>query len=161
MSVGSSEIVVEENSVKDLLSRFKKKESSSPSSAPLVPNLIDTSHVPLVPTVTASAPTITATAASEAAPVQIQLPPSESSVDVPLSSSISTLLDAPPPPSQTNPTIASLKHPSQTSVASSSVTSFASDITNTDLETDTDKGNSFYKAILKKNSGKPNAKRKT
>jgi hypothetical protein len=59
-----------------------------------------------------------------------------------------------PTPSQTNPTIASLKHPSQTSVASSSVTSLASDITNeltNDTDTDKDTIKSEIDGIEQKN----------
>ena len=56
------------------------------------------------------------------------------------------------PKSQSVPSVAQLRQGSMTSVVSSSVTSLASSVTN-DIETDTDKGTSFAKTILRK-SGK-------
>ena len=115
---GSSEIVVEEHSVADLLSKFKQKDEHGP---------------PLAPTLTT--PTLL-----EAKPIE---PTRPSQTEAPVPSQTVAV--------QPNPTIQSLKHPSQTSVASSSVTSFTSDLTG-EVETDTDKGISFYKSfsILKR-----------
>jgi hypothetical protein len=103
---GSSEIVVEEHSVADLLTKFKEKDQEGSSLVP--PTLVEAKPAEPTKPVEPTRPT---------EPTR----PSEPTVAV-----------------QPIPTIQSLKHPSQTSVASSSVTSFTSDLTG-EVETDTDK----------------------
>jgi hypothetical protein len=177
ISVGSSEIVVEERSVKDLLSKFKKEEVGCKPIIPVVPfgmaspisgsNTITSGSgsnlgVPGSNAVIADSGSnldISSSTTGNSGPALVRTISEPESLPENSAPKTEEQFDLQIPPIQTNPVIATLANPagikfaSMTSLASSSVTSFASEVSN-DQETDTDKGKSFYKAILRRSSGK-------